>query len=279
MALAEPILFILIVLSGTWLISRTIDFTSARLSRRYEGEERAANAHEMLTRIKMGKHFLTVSVLIAGLAVALWQFEWFKAIGYGLLASAGVAALVLGVAAQRPLSNLFAGVQLALTQPVRVGDAVIFDGNWGWIEEISVTYVIIRTWDMRRLIVPTARIMDNSVENWTKGGSNMMKPVYLYADYRVDVPRPSATGSSRSSRTPTTGTRRSRRSSRSPTARRRRSNSAPSARPRTRPSPGTSTARSASGSSPSSATWTAAPTCPAPGSPWSPTAGRPGRRP
>jgi small-conductance mechanosensitive channel len=186
MALIGPVIFVLIILSATWLLSRLIDFTSTRLTRRYEGEERASNAHEMLTRIKVAKHFFTVAVLLVGLGVALWQFEWFHAIAYGLLASAGIAALILGVAAQRPLGNLFAGVQLALTQPVRVGDAVIFAENWGWIEEIAVTYVVIRTWDLRRLVVPTSQLMDNTVENWTKGGENMMKPVYLYADYRVD---------------------------------------------------------------------------------------------
>lgn len=186
MALVEPIIFVGIVLSATWLISRTIDFASARLTSRYEGNENASNAHAMLTRIKVGKHFFSVVVLLVGLGVAFWQFEWFQAIGYGLLASAGIAALVLGVAAQRPLGNLFAGVQLALTQPVRVGDAVIYSGEWGWIEEIAVTYVVIRTWDMRRLVVPTAELMDNTVENWTKGGENMMKPVYLQTDYRVN---------------------------------------------------------------------------------------------
>jgi small-conductance mechanosensitive channel len=186
MAMVEPLVFVLIVLTVTWLLSRTIDFASARLTDRYEGEDHAGNAHEMLTRIKVAKHFFTVVVLLAGLGVAFWQFEWFQAMGYSLLASAGIAALVLGLAAQRPLGNLFAGVQLALTQPVRVGDAVIFNGEWGWIEEIAVTYVVIRTWDMRRLVVPTSQLMDNAVENWTKGGENMMKPVYLYADYRVN---------------------------------------------------------------------------------------------
>ncbi|WP_161602469.1 mechanosensitive ion channel family protein [Tautonia marina] len=186
MAMVEPLMFVLIVLTTTWLLSRMIDFASARLSDRYEGEDHAGNAHEMLTRIKVAKHFFTVAVLLVGLGVAFWQFEWFQAMGYSLLASAGIAALVLGLAAQRPLGNLFAGVQLALTQPVRVGDAVIFNGEWGWIEEIAVTYVVIRTWDMRRLVVPTSQLMDNAVENWTKGGENMMKPVYLYADYRVN---------------------------------------------------------------------------------------------
>ena len=187
MSMAEPIIFILIVLACVWLLSRVIDFASRRLTDRYQGDDKAAEAHSVITRVKVGKHFLTVVVLTAGIAVALWQFEWFRAIGYGLLASAGIAALVLGLAAQRPLGNLFAGVQLAITQPVRVGDAVIFEGEWGWIEEIAVTYVVIRTWDMRRLIVPTAHLMDNPIENWTKGGENMMKPVYLSADYRVDV--------------------------------------------------------------------------------------------
>ena len=187
MVFLEPMVFVAVVLAIAWIASRVVDYASARLSDRYEGEERGSESQAMLTRVRVAQHVFTVLAVLVGLGVGLWQFEWFRAIGYGLLASAGIAALVLGLAAQRPLGNLFAGVQLAITQPVRVGDAVIFEGNWGWIESIDITYVVIRTWDMRRLVVPTARLMDSSIENWTKGGENMMKPVYVYADYRVDV--------------------------------------------------------------------------------------------
>ncbi len=187
MMIVEPLIFVLIVLAVTWLAQRVIDYTSAYMSHRYEeGDDESANVQAAITRITMAKHFFSALVLVVGLVIALSRFEWFQMIGYSLLASAGVAALVFGVAAQRSLSNLFAGVQLAITQPVRVNDAVLFEGEWGWIEEIAVTYVVIRTWDMRRLVVPTAHLVEKPIENWTRNGENMMKPVYLYADYRVN---------------------------------------------------------------------------------------------
>ncbi len=183
----EPLVIVLIIMGIAWFAQRTIDFASRRITQRYEGME-GGEAHAILTRVKVAKHVLSVLVVLIGAGWALSQFEWAATLGYSLLASAGVAGVVLGVAAQRPLANLFAGIHLAATQPVRVGDAVIFEGEFGWIEEVAVTYLIIRTWDLRRLVVPTTYFMERPVQNWTKGGENMMKPVYLYADYRVDVP-------------------------------------------------------------------------------------------
>lgn len=125
-------------------------------------------------------------MLLATVAV-LSQFEFFDTLARSLLASAGIAGLVLGLAAQRTLGNAFAGVQLALTQPVSLGDSVVFDGEWGWIEEISLTYVVIRIWDLRRLVVPITYLLDRPIQNWTKTSPDLIGTVYIYTDYRIDV--------------------------------------------------------------------------------------------
>lgn len=122
-------------------------------------------------------------------AAALSQFEVFTQIGGYLLASAGVAGLVLGLAAQRTIGNVFAGLQLAIAQPVRIGDSVLFEGEWGWIEEISFTYVVIRTWDLRRVVVPVNYLLEHPIQNWTRTNPNLIGTVFLFADYRIPVDR------------------------------------------------------------------------------------------
>jgi small-conductance mechanosensitive channel len=186
MVLVEPLVFSIMILGVTWLLQRSVNFASTIISRRVQSNPREITP-TILTQVTMARHFLTAVVTIVGICVALSQFEWFRSLGYGLLASAGVAAFMIGLAAQRPLGNLFAGIQLAITQPVRSGDAVVFEGQYGWIDRIEITYITIRTWDLRRLVVPTAYLLDKPLENWTADGPNLIKPVYFYADYRLDV--------------------------------------------------------------------------------------------
>lgn len=186
MVVVEPFVFIAMILGVTWLLQRSVNFASTMISRRVLSTPGEITP-TILTQVTVARHFLTAAVTIAGICIALSQFEWFRSLGYGLLASAGVAAFMIGLAAQRPLGNLFAGIQLAVTQPVRSGDAVIFEGQYGWIDRIEITYITIRTWDLRRLVVPTAYLLDKPLENWTADGPNLIKPVYFFADYRVDL--------------------------------------------------------------------------------------------
>lgn len=104
-----------------------------------------------------------------------------------LFASAGVAGVVLGIAARPLLSNLIAGVQIALTQPIRLEDAVVIEGEWGWIEEIHSTYVIVRIWDWRRLIIPLAHFVERPFENWTREQGNILGAVHWHVDYTAPV--------------------------------------------------------------------------------------------
>lgn len=139
------------------------------------------------TLIGVSKRVVTVVVVLITAMTVLEQFDFFRTLTNSLLASAGIAGLVVGLAAQRSLGNLFAGVQLALTQPVSIGDSVVFENEWGWIEGIFLTYVVIRTWDQRRLVVPINYLMDRPIQNWTKVSPDMIGTVYIYTDYRIDV--------------------------------------------------------------------------------------------
>jgi len=108
-------------------------------------------------------------------------------LGTSLLASAGLLGLVAGIAARPVLSNLLAGVQIALAQPMRLEDVVVVEGEWGWIEEIYMTYVVVRIWDLRRLVVPLSYFIERPFQNWTRRTTNILATVFIYADYTVPV--------------------------------------------------------------------------------------------
>ena len=104
-----------------------------------------------------------------------------------MLASAGIAGIILGFAAQKTLGNFIAGIQLAFAQPIRIDDVVIIENEWGWIEEISLTYVVVRIWDLRRLIVPVSYFIEKPFQNWTRISSDLLGTVFIYADYTIPV--------------------------------------------------------------------------------------------
>jgi hypothetical protein len=117
----------------------------------------------------------------------LMTFPAIRHVGITLFASAGLAGLVAGMAARSTLSNLLAGVQIALTEPIRLDDVVIVEGEWGWIEEIGTTYVVVRIWDLRRLVVPLSYFIEHPFQNWTRVTSDLLGTVFVYTDYRVPV--------------------------------------------------------------------------------------------
>jgi small-conductance mechanosensitive channel len=110
-----------------------------------------------------------------------------RSYGTSILASAGVAGIVLGFAAQQTLANVLAGIQIAVTQPLRYDDAVVIDGEWGWVEETTLTYIVVRLWDRRRLVVPISQLLQRSFQNWTRSSSSIIGTVYLYLDYNADL--------------------------------------------------------------------------------------------
>ncbi|MAN58880.1 MAG: mechanosensitive ion channel protein [Flavobacteriaceae bacterium] len=183
-------LIILIIGSITWFITRFVDYLMTYIAENKIGdisEETNEEARKMLTYISVGRRVLTFVIIIVGGYIIISQFRALEKVGISLLASAGVATVILGIAAQNTLGNIFAGLQIAITKPVRVGDTVIIKDDWGNVEEIGFTYLVVRTWDLRRLVVPLRYVISNIFENWSMTSSHQVRPIILHADYRVDV--------------------------------------------------------------------------------------------
>lgn len=137
------------------------------------------------TQVTMLRKIVNSVVALIAIASMLMVFESVRHFGTAIIASAGVAGIILGFAAQKSIATLLAGVQIALTQPIRIDDVVIVEGEWGNIEEITLTYVVVRIWDLRRLVVPITYFIEKPFQNWTRTSADILGSVFLYVDYNV----------------------------------------------------------------------------------------------
>jgi len=144
-------------------------------------------ARRIRTQVYLLRQIIIWLVVFIGFAAILMTFPSIRNVGAGLFASAGVAGLVLGIAARPTLGNLIAGIQIALTQPIRIDDAVVVEGQSGRVVEVNTTYVVIRLWDLRHMIVPISHFIEKSFENLTRYSSDMIGAVHLQMDYTVPV--------------------------------------------------------------------------------------------
>lgn len=145
------------------------------------------NARQRITRLTMLRRIWMISVGVLIFATALTAIPGARQIGLSLFASAGIVGIAVGIAAQPVLSNLIAGLQIAFTQPIRIDDAVVVEGEWGWIEEIGLFHVVIRIWDLRRLVVPLRVFIDQPFQNWTRRTASIIGPVFWHLDYRAPI--------------------------------------------------------------------------------------------
>ncbi len=144
-------------------------------------------AREIYTQVSVIRRIVIICVSVLAVACGLMLFQPVRQLGTSILASAGIAGIVLGLAAQKTLSNLFAGIQIAISQPIRIDDVVIVEGEWGWIEEISLTFVTVRVWDLRRLILPINYFIEKPFQNWTRSSAKLINSFFLHADYTLPV--------------------------------------------------------------------------------------------
>ena len=172
----------------TWLLMRLVSMLDNLAEARYGIKlESSTGARRAQTQIRVLRQALHATVLIIGVAAILMTFPTIRQFGAGLLASAGAAGIVLGIAARPLFENLIAGIQIGLTQPIRIGDVVIVEGEWGRIEEIAATYVVMRVWDKRRLVLPLKYFNETPFENWTRSSSELLGTVFLHTDYTFPV--------------------------------------------------------------------------------------------
>jgi small-conductance mechanosensitive channel len=177
-----------LILAVAWLVVRLTYVLEDLVLGRYRLEDPDnLHARQVHTQIVVLRRVTVVVVAVVSLAIALLSFPSVRAAGAGLLASAGIAGVVAGVAAKPVATNVFAGIQIALSQPIRVDDVVVVEGHWGRVEEIALTYVVVRVWDLRRLVLPISYFIENPFENWTRSTANILGWVHLEVDYRVPV--------------------------------------------------------------------------------------------
>lgn len=188
MAAIQQITTLLLVLAITWAAVRltsAIGEVIVALNPVLEGQWKRARKVETQTRFLV--RALNILIVIIGLGAALMTFESVQHMGASLLASAGLGGLILGFAARPVLSNLLAGMQIALTQPFRIDDVLHVQGEWCWVEEVTATYVVLRVWDLRRLVVPLQWFIENPFQNWSRNTSDLLGAVFIWVDYTMPV--------------------------------------------------------------------------------------------
>jgi len=144
-------------------------------------------ARKVRTQLNVLKRIVIIVVFILALGMMLMTFERVRQLGTTILASAGIIGIVVGMAAQRTIGTFIAGLQIAFTQPIRIDDVVIVENEWGRIEEITLTYVVVKIWDLRRLVVPITYFIEKPFQNWTRVTADLLGTVYIYVDYTVPV--------------------------------------------------------------------------------------------
>ena len=181
-------LSLLLIISVAWLLVKLVYVLEDLILNQYSIDIKDnLEARRVHTQIQILKKVVIIVVVVLALAAALMTFEKVRQLGTTLLASAGIVGIIVGLAAQKSISTLFAGIQMAITQPIRIDDVVIVENEWGRIEEITLTYVVVRIWDLRRLIVPISYFLEKPFQNWTRISAEILGTVFLYVDYTVPV--------------------------------------------------------------------------------------------
>ncbi len=184
----KHVLSLCIIAAITWLLIKlTAVFEDFVLGKYDLGTQDNLSARKIITQFGVINKIVVAAICIISVSAMLMTFEKVRQLGTSILASAGIAGIIMGFAAQKSLATLFAGLQIALTQPIRIDDVVIVENEWGRIEEITLTYVVVRIWDLRRLVLPITYFTEKPFQNWTRVTADILGSVFIYADYTVSV--------------------------------------------------------------------------------------------
>ncbi|MBN2419993.1 MAG: mechanosensitive ion channel [Deltaproteobacteria bacterium] len=179
---------ILLISSFGWLFIRLTNIAEDIIFNRFKIHDTDnLAARGVQTQFKIFKKIVIVVLVIITVATILMTFEKIRYLGTSILASAGLAGIIIGLAAQRLLGTILAGVQIAITQPLRIDDVVIVENEWGRIEEINLTYIVVRIWDLRRLVIPASYFIEKPFQNWTRTTADILGTVFIYTDYTIPV--------------------------------------------------------------------------------------------
>ena len=171
-----------------WLFIRVVFVVEDHILSKYDiAVKDNLQARKIHTQVQFLGRMATIIIALVALAIILMRFERVQELGTNILASAGIMGIIVGFAAQRTIGTLFAGMQIAWTQPIRIDDVVIVENEWGRIEEITLTYVVVKIWDQRRLVLPITYFVEKPFQNWTRVSSDILGTVFLHVDYTVPV--------------------------------------------------------------------------------------------
>jgi small-conductance mechanosensitive channel len=177
---------LLFIFAFTWLLIKIIKLIKQLVIKNYDVySEDNLKARKVYTQFTILERIFIFILVILAIGIALMSFDGIKEIGISIFASAGVAGNIIGFSAQKMIGAILAGIQIALAQPIKIDDVVVIEGEWGRIEQISLTYVVIALWDKRRLVVPTTYFIEQPFQNWTKTSADIVGSVFLYTDYKV----------------------------------------------------------------------------------------------
>ena len=179
---------IVFLIAATWLIIRLLKVAELILVRQYDTTQDINLSHrKFVTQVRFVRRFIVFIIFIISGALLLVAFQGSRKVGLSVLTSAGLVSVLIGFAAQKTLSNLLAGIQIAFTQQIRLDDAVVVENEWGRVEEINLTTVVVRLWDRRRLILPITYFVEKPFQNWTRSDASITGAILFYLDYNVPV--------------------------------------------------------------------------------------------
>jgi len=184
----DKALEIALTITFALILVRTINVLEDYFYFKYDlNKENNLKERKIRTQLQFVRKFIVSLIILITAAIILLSFESMRKIGAGLLTGVGIGGIIIGFAAQKSLGNLLAGFQIAFTQPIRIDDVLIVEGEWGKVEEITLTYVVVNIWDQRRLILPITYFIEKPFQNWTRVSADLLGTVFLYLDYTIPI--------------------------------------------------------------------------------------------
>jgi small-conductance mechanosensitive channel len=178
----------LILANASWILIEIVRIFKQKLLKRYDiSYEDNLKSRKLHTEINLLEKVIVFIILLITIGLMMLSIESIRKVGIGIFASAGVLGIIVGLSAQKIVGAVLAGIQIAITQPFRIDDAVVVENEWGWIEEINLTYVVVKIWDKRRLVLPSSYFIEKPFQNWTRTTADIIGSVFIYTDYTISV--------------------------------------------------------------------------------------------